>query len=73
MNEYFFQNLLPRLECLTAQVKKLQENQKQFPHLEINIESTNCDELITNLQKIYSAFSGGTNLKISVNLKELSE
>ena len=58
---------------MDAKIKKLQENQKQIPTLEINIESTNCDELISNLQKIYSAFAGGTNLKISVNLKEFSE
>lgn len=70
MNEYFFQHLMPRLECIDAKIKKLETNQKVLPQLEISIESTNCDELITQLQKLYQNFSGGCNLNIKVNLKE---
>lgn len=70
MNEFILQNLLPKLESLNARLNKLEGTQKQFPTLEVTIESANCDELISQIQKLYQNFSGGMNLKISVQLKE---
>ena len=71
MNEFLFGNLVPKLENLSARISKLETNQKAVPQLEITIESTDCDDLISQIQKLYQNFSGGTNLKISVTLKEL--
>lgn len=73
MNEFIFQRIIPRLDCMAAQINKLEQHQKQLPQIEISIESTNCDELISQMQKIYQNFSGGCNLKISVSLKEVAE
>ena len=71
MNDFIFTQLLPKIDSLTEKVKRLEQNQKQVPALEVNIESTDCDNLISQIQKLYQNFSGGCNLKISVQLKEV--
>lgn len=70
MNEFLFGNVVPKIENLSARISKLETTQKAVPQLEISIESTNCDDLISQIQKLYQNFSGGCNLKISVQLKE---
>lgn len=65
----YVSKLSDRLECLERQLKNLQINNR--PAIEVAIESTNCDELITQMQKLYQHFSGGCNLKITAKLGEL--
>lgn len=50
MNDYIFNQLLPRLDCLAEKVKKLELVQKLPPQIEVNIESSNCDALISQIQ-----------------------
>ena len=71
MNEYFFQQLLPKINCLDEKIKRLEQNQKQIPALEINIESTDVDSAVAQVQKFYQNFSGGCNLQIKVSLKSV--
>lgn len=60
--------LSDRLDCIERQLKNLQINNR--PVIEVTIESTDADELITQMQKLYQHFSGGCNLKISAKLGE---
>lgn len=69
MNEYFYGNVLPRLDRLEQENKKLELKFNCKPQIKIEIESTDTDKLIESMQKLCSNF-GTANLSINATLKE---
>lgn len=69
MNEFIHGNILPRIERLEAENKKLEMRFQCKPSFNIEIESTDVDKLISAMQKIYSSFAA-SNLTINATLKE---
>lgn len=69
MNELIHGNLIPRLERLEAENKKLEARFRSKPNLNIEIESTNVDNLVAAIQKIYNNFAAA-NLTVNAKLKE---
>ena len=69
MMEYLHSRILPRLDALEAETKKLELKFNTKSQIEIEIESSNVDELVAAMNKIYAGFSAA-NLTIKATLKE---
>ena len=70
MNDYIFSNIMPRLERLEAENKKLETRFNSKPNFTIEIESDDVEKLVAAMQKINAAF-GGATLTITAKLKEV--
>lgn len=70
--EYLHANILPRLDALEKQNQKLELKFNTKPQIEIAIESSNVDDLVSAMNKIYSNFSAA-NLTIKATLKEAAD
>lgn len=68
MNDFLFSQLLPRLESLEAQNKKLEARFNSRPQLDFTIKTDDVDKLIDAITKIYKNFSAA-NLVIKVSLE----
>lgn len=68
MNDFLFSQLVPRLESLEAQNKKLEARFNSRPQLEFTIKTDDVDKLIDAITKIYKNFSAA-NLVIKVSLE----
>ena len=70
MNDFVYGNILPRLDRLEQENKKLELRFNLKPQIAVEIESADTDKLIESMQKIYAAF-GAANLSISATLKSV--
>ena len=68
MMEYLHANILPRLDALEAETKKLETRFNTRPQIEITAETSNIDDLVSAMNKIYAGFSA-SNLTIKATLK----
>lgn len=64
------ENVLPRLDALEAETKKLELKFNTKPQIDIEIESSNVDDLVAAMNKIYNSFSN-SNLQIKATLKSV--
>lgn len=69
MMELIHGKILPRLDALEAETKKLELKFNTKPQIDIEIESSNVDDLVAAMNKIYSNFAAA-NLTIKATLKE---
>lgn len=69
MMELIHGKILPRLDALEAETKKLELKFNTKPQIDIAIESSNVDDLVAAMNKIYSNFAAA-NLTIKATLKE---
>lgn len=68
--EYLSQKVLPRLDALEAQQRKLETRFNSKPTLYIEIESTDADKLVESMLKIFNNFNAVATININANLKE---
>lgn len=69
MMELIHGKILPRLDALEAETKKLELKFNTKPQIDIAIEASNVDDLVAAMNKIYSNFTTA-NLTIKATLKE---
>ena len=69
MNNFILENVIPKIESIDTRLKNLESCRKALPQIDISIESTNTEDLISQIQKLMQTCAN-CNLKISVQLKE---
>ena len=70
MMELISQKILPRLDALEAETKKLETKFNAKPTIYIEIESTDADKLVESMLKIFNNFNAVATININANLKE---
>lgn len=73
MYDYLNDRFVPEMEQLKRQVGELQMRFNQPPKIDIEIEATDTDFLILQLQKIYNNFAAGCQLTIKVKLNDTGD
>ena len=66
--EFLHSKIIPRLDALEAETKKLELKFNTKPQIEITAEASNVDDFIAAMNKIYAGFSA-SNLTIKATLK----
>lgn len=70
MMELIHGKILPRLDALEAETKKLELKFNTKPQIDIEIESTDILKLVDAIKQLYSNFGVTTNLNVKATLKE---
>ena len=73
MYDYLNDRFVPEMERLKKQVGELQTRFNQPPKIDIEIEATDTDALILDLQKLYQNFAAGCQLNIKVKLNDTGD
>ena len=69
MMEYLHSRILPRLDALEAETKKLETRFNCKPQINIIIESADVEKLVDAIKMLYGNFGATCNLNVNATLK----
>ena len=67
MNEYVMQ-LAGRIDCLSAELKKLESRITAKPAIEVEITAYSAENLAEQIKTIYDGFANICNIKITAKI-----
>lgn len=70
MMDFISSKIIPRLDALEAQNRKLELRFNTVPKIDIDIESTDIEKLVDAVKMLYNNFGVTCQLNIKANLKE---